>query len=159
MILALDFDGVLHPEGCAQDFEFCRLSALQDALRDLPSLPDIVISSSWRFDHSVERLRSYFDPDIAARIVGVTPNVHGLMAFAGSGSRQREIEAWVAANAPGEAWVALDDLASGFDAGCPHLVITNGRLGAQFGELEELKNRLVCAAPEPKPSRWTRPRR
>ena len=146
MILALDFDGVLHPEGCTQDFEFCRLPAFQDALRDLPSLPDIVISSSWRFDHSLERLRSYFAPDIAERIVGVAPNVHGFMGYAGPGSRQREIEAWVAENALGAKWVALDDLASGFDNGCLHLVVTNGRIGVQFDDLEELKRRLWASA-------------
>ena len=51
MILFLDFDGVLHPEGEDHIFkggvDFCFLPRLEALLREFPQVK-IVISSSWR---------------------------------------------------------------------------------------------------------------
>lgn len=138
----LDFDGVLHPEFSDADLEFCRLDAFETALRELPALPDIVISSSWRFGVTLDWLRGHFSPDIAARIVGVTPGLQGYEASSGPGSRQREIEAWITEHRPDASWLAIDDMRVLFDAGCPHLVHTNTATGVSFDDLEEIKRRL-----------------
>ena len=76
MIIFLDFDGVLHPEYVEQtvpaDVAFCRLPHVEAVLRYYPCV-DIVISSTWRTQFSLSELQEFFSPDIAARIIDVTP--------------------------------------------------------------------------------------
>lgn len=78
-VLFLDFDGVLHAEPSLPKEVFSQLPLVEAVLRDCPWV-DIVISSTWRLDWmgdsdatAVENLRRYFSPDIAQRVVGVTP--------------------------------------------------------------------------------------
>ncbi len=75
MILFLDIDGVLHPlpdPGQSGAEQFTRLDLLEEVLRQLPHV-DVVISSSWRELHPLDDIRTYFSPDVQARIVDVTP--------------------------------------------------------------------------------------
>jgi len=53
--LFLDFAGVLHSISGYRDQPFCRLPMLEEVLVDADV--DIVISSSWRFQHSLEELK------------------------------------------------------------------------------------------------------
>lgn len=131
-VLFLDFDGVLHPEGCSPSDEFCFCGNFCEILRrvDPQGLMPIVISSMWRHDTSVPALRAFFPTDISRRIVGVTPNIPSqplcgweLSAMTQKGRRQREVEAWLAEFAPAARWLAVDDRAMGFDDGCPHLFL------------------------------------
>jgi len=76
VILFLDFDGVLHPEG--EDHilnggaDFCFLPRLEALLREFPHV-NIVISSSWREQLLYETLLKPFSSDIRDRILGATP--------------------------------------------------------------------------------------
>lgn len=145
LYLMLDFDGVLHPEGCAPCDHFCRLGLLEDALRELPGVR-IVISSMWRLEASLPALRRRFAPDIAERIVGMTPDLFDAGAASSRGLRQRECEAWIAAHDPGAAWVALDDRVEGFDDDCRQLVAVkfhaDGGEGLEVEHLEALARRV-----------------
>ena len=77
MILLLDFDGVLHPEG--EDHflnggsDFCFLPRLEALLREFPHVK-IVISSSWREQLLYKTLLKPFSSDIRARVLGATPH-------------------------------------------------------------------------------------
>ena len=53
-LLFLDFDGVLHPTHFAGEDPFNRADLLEEVLANLQV--EIVISSSWRFTHSVSKL-------------------------------------------------------------------------------------------------------
>ncbi|MGA1527066.1 MAG: HAD domain-containing protein [Burkholderiaceae bacterium] len=54
--LFLDFDGVLHSMSGYRDEAFCKLPLLEDLISDIEV--DIVVSSSWRFQHSLDELRA-----------------------------------------------------------------------------------------------------
>ena len=71
-IVFLDFNSVTHPEPCKGVNYFCHLPLIEVVLREYPAV-DIVISSSWRDPelHSLDDLRGFLSPDIAARVVGV----------------------------------------------------------------------------------------
>ncbi|WP_342133673.1 HAD domain-containing protein, partial [Hydrogenophaga sp. OTU3427] len=72
MILFLDFDGVLHPEFSHESRHFCCLPVLEQVVRQLQDC-EVVISSTWRLDFPLDRLREKFSSDLAARVVGATP--------------------------------------------------------------------------------------
>jgi HAD domain in Swiss Army Knife RNA repair proteins len=122
LFLFLDFDGVLHLDSDRFDRPFKLIDHFCAAVRDADHRHEvaIVIASSWRLTHSLDEMVARFPMDIALRIVGVTPDLataDGRMA----GLRQREVEAWMADNAPGKQWLAVDDRADNFDPGCPGL--------------------------------------
>lgn len=148
MILALDFDGVLHPVMTTMEPKFCRLELLEGWLRGRPDV-DVVISSSWREVHPFDILRSFFADDLQARVLGVTPLAHSPRGPASPrsdaeravaiGERQHEIEQWVAdCGLPTEQWVALDDDASLFRPGCPNLVVCEPTIGLTVSQLDDL---------------------
>jgi len=126
LFLFLDFDGVLHPDPCQDEgILLCHLPRLEAILRDFPAV-EIVISSSWRNTRDLSQLRSYFNPDIAPRIIGVTPfwrDHEYLLCVIGSYQRHVEIEAWLRASGrPWESWIALDDKPYWFRPFLPNLV-------------------------------------
>jgi hypothetical protein len=140
--LALDFDGVLHPEGCDSDVEFCHRDRFEAVMREHPSVR-IVVSSMWRTDHSLEQLRALFSSDVAERLVGVTPCLAPPGPHYLRGTRQREIECWMKNHAHEGVWLALDDRSSGFEPRCPSLVLVQeDGIGLQQHHLEELDARL-----------------
>ena len=86
ILLFLDFDGVLHPqyEGQQQvpdEVAFCHLPRFEELLRDFPEV-DVVISSAWRKQITLDELKNYFSEDIRTRIVGATPVVNALSSEA-----------------------------------------------------------------------------
>jgi hypothetical protein len=114
MILFLDFDGVLHPDGFRYpvvDFRyFNRLPKLEGLLRIYPHVR-IVISSLWRLRMELPQLREIFSPDIRDRLIGTTPlplrfdDAIYILDF-----REREIVRWLEGNGGiDQPWVALDD--------------------------------------------------
>ncbi len=108
MILFLDFDGVLHPDPPEPDQRFRSLPRLVSVLRDHPHV-EIVISSLWREQLSIDRLREIFPDDIAARIIGTTPITPRVDGYAPA-RREGEILAWLEAEGrTAEPWVAIDD--------------------------------------------------
>ena len=105
MILFLDFDGVLHHIRARYNEGFQHVPALETVLRDFP-LVKIVISSSWRYHENLEQLREHFSPDIAERIIGVTPTIEPTWQ---EHARFKEISAWIEMNAYTGEWLAIDD--------------------------------------------------
>lgn len=127
MFLFLDFDGVTHPFFLSEDLgdvdtrPFAFLPRIEKVLREFPAVR-IVISSSWRETHSLERLRLLFSEDLRERVIGVTPVLRPLIN-GGVGHRQQEIESWLVANGHmGASWVALDDVDHNFLPGAPLLL-------------------------------------
>jgi hypothetical protein len=113
-VLFLDFDGVLHPESCAELDLFCYLPHFCEALHtaDPQGRMPLVISSLWRHHCTLAYIRKAFPPDVAARIVGVTPymadaevkRISDWAPYGGEQSkvchRQREVIMWMNAHAP-----------------------------------------------------------
>ena len=86
VILFLDFDGVLHPCGCATKDYLCALPRLVNFLQEPQHAHiEIVITSAWRTNDSfengvfkfalrpLEELRQHFPEDIRHRVIGMTP--------------------------------------------------------------------------------------
>jgi hypothetical protein len=123
-ILFVDFDGVLHPESGDPDMQFCFMpnfcEAFEVAAQD--ASVNIVISSLWRVSAPIEELAQHFPERLRDRVVGVTPDLD--IAFESpTGSRQKEIEAWMTQHAPNGQWFAIDDRANLFNEGCPNLFL------------------------------------
>lgn len=133
-IIFLDFDGVLHPDGVAK---FSRLPVLELFLSEMPEA-EIVVSSTWREDHTLEQLRGFFSPHLRSRISGVTPSLDDGYE---RGGRQREILSYLENEGlSGEncTWVALDDIALFFEDACRNLVLTDASVGFTEREGEQL---------------------
>lgn len=146
MILFLDFDGVLHPDPCRnEDMLFCRLLHFESVMRDFPEV-DIVITSIWRNTRDLAKLRALFSPDIAKRIVGVTPDwreVEQLVSVVGPYSRQVEIEGWLRqAGREGEPWLALDDRPKLFAPLLPNLICCDPEQGLGHEAIRQLRHRF-----------------
>jgi hypothetical protein len=160
-VIFLDFDGVLHPEDCAQRDNFCFLPNFCEALgaADPGGKTPIVISSLWRHHCTLRQLRGYFPVDIAPRIAGVTPymsaheveRVKDWSRYGGDQSRirhrQREIIMWMNAHAPQGNWLAIDDRESYFHKDTPHLflvpkLVYQGDSGITERQKEALTQRL-----------------
>jgi HAD domain in Swiss Army Knife RNA repair proteins len=102
----LDFDGVMRRLS-SQPFKFdvdCR-ERFESVLREYPHAR-VVIASIWRLGLSLDALRKMFSPDIAPRIVGVTPEAPGLVKH----YRLREVLGYLRRHGASEApWVIIDD--------------------------------------------------
>lgn len=68
----MDFDGVLHPEFCHESKHFSCLPLLEAVLRQVPAC-DVVVTSTWRHQYSIEALRDRFSSDIQPRVIDTTP--------------------------------------------------------------------------------------
>lgn len=153
MIVFLDFDGVLHPESVERKSELlCRLPLVESVLREFPRA-GIVISSTWRLNWrdpgaATLQMRQHFSPDIAPRVLGVTPNHLYLDRKAAPGGlplypRQWECESWLGAHrAPGTPWLALDDRAYWFRPYCENLMEFEADTAFTPEHQDELRARL-----------------
>lgn len=147
MILFLDFDGVLHPQYDGEPTPvsevFCHLPRFESVMRDFPCV-DIVISSSWRNEFTLDELRSRFSPDIAARIIDVTPLAEYIDGRYLHARREGEILKWMATSGRSCApWIALDDAAWQFEQYRHRLVACTWHVG--FNDAVELKLRSALA--------------
>ena len=138
MILFLDFDGVLHPETFQSGTQLLsRLPLVEEVLREYPLLA-LVISSAWRLryknsESALAELKLHFSPDIAERVVGVTPDYRnldendapdGLSGYV----RHWECLTWMRKHRyPGTPWMALDDRAYLFRPFTENLMVLNNR--------------------------------
>jgi hypothetical protein len=104
-LIFLDIDGVLRRrESPRYALEAQLLKTFEEALRAIPDA-EVVISSSWREGFSLDEIRKHFSGDVAARIVGVTPN-----AEQAEHGRYREVLAYmIRQGQKGRPWVAIDD--------------------------------------------------
>ncbi|MDD2808887.1 HAD domain-containing protein [Rhodoferax sp.] len=146
-VLFLDFDGVTHPEPCKAEHEFSQLVLIEEVLRQHPEV-DIVISSSWRLQHSLDEMRAHFAPDIAPRVVGATPSNKKpsgawLPGAAVSFEREGECDTWMKHNRPwGTPWLAIDDRAHWFRPDCGDLLMTSSKTGFMPDDVLTLKAML-----------------
>jgi hypothetical protein len=73
MLIFLDLDGVLRrTDSTPYRFDSDCRTAFEGALRSIPGAK-VVITSSWREVMNLDELRAHFSPDVADRVVGVTP--------------------------------------------------------------------------------------
>lgn len=124
MILFLDFDGTTHPIPCKDREFFSCLPRLEKVLRDYPHV-QVVISSLWRVDHTLDQLRGYFSEDMRPRIIGITPLLEEYdeeTGFIIAKKRYDELLKWIADNEYKGPWVALDDAYKEFPKGCEELI-------------------------------------
>ncbi|WP_404666792.1 HAD domain-containing protein [Roseateles asaccharophilus] len=159
-VLGLDFDGIFHPEGCDPSLEWVHVGKFEDAMREVPDVA-IVITSAHRVGSTLEKMRSHFSADIAARIVGMTPHMYTPGAQYTRGLRELEMLTWMKAHAPDLPWLALDDRKGLFKDECPNLLLVphadEGGIGLQFEHLEELVARLQALVLNPMKSTGAEP--
>jgi len=97
---------------------------------------EIVICSSWRFNHSITELRDMFPKTLQPLIVNVTGP-----AFIGAYGRFMEISRYVKDYGVTD-WIALDDSSWEFPKGCPQLIATDPRVGLQSAQVELIEKWL-----------------
>jgi hypothetical protein len=132
--LYLDFDGVLHPGHAQPNERFCLQGVLVDSISGYEL--DIVVSSSWRFQYTLTKLKSVLHDDIGRRITGITGD-----AVVGSYSRWREIERHAMFNRVRDFRV-LDDSGFLFPPDCGALILCDGARGMQAAQGDELRQWL-----------------
>jgi hypothetical protein len=147
MILFLDFDGVLHPQYDGEPTPvseiFCHLPRFESVMRDFPSV-EIVISSTWRIQFTLDELRARFSPDIAARIIDVTPQIEWTDENYLPTQREDEILAWLErAGLSCTPWIALDDAAWQFKQHRDRLVACTWYVGLNDEVALKLRSTLA----------------
>ncbi len=128
--LYLDFDGVLHPNFAPIKGFFVHLPALEEVLAK--TSVQIVISSSWRFQESMQVLRQRFTPSLHDRVIGHTGPAH-----IGRWARWQEISRHAQTHRIKD-FRSLDDAANEFPTQCPALILCNGKTGLQPPQLKAI---------------------
>lgn len=136
MRIYLDIDGVLHRLPVSHELEY--LPAFEQILRSHPDV-QVVISSSWRKDFSLEQLRELFSTDVRHQVVDVTPTLS-------LSKRHKEIRQHLLATSYRGAYVVLDDSSAEFPANWPRLLLCDPERGfddeRQDALLAQLKGRV-----------------
>jgi HAD domain in Swiss Army Knife RNA repair proteins len=135
-MLFLDFDGVLHPTSLEAGPLFSKASLLSMALYEV-DLP-IVISSSWRFTHSIKELKGKLPSEIAKKIIDVTGP-----AVMGKHPRYNEIINYLDTQKDVTDWRALDDSYWEFPSPCPQLIRCSSNTGINIREINVITDWLI----------------
>jgi hypothetical protein len=145
--LFLDFDGVLHPDRYAlTNYDPDRVFRSNEIFSQAPILAglitefpcQIIISSSWRFTHSLDEMKEKLPKAIAKNVVGVTGE-----AYIGPYPRYNEIKEYLTSrNISLFAWRALDDSKLEFPNGCTDLILCDPNTGIASKQIQELKKWL-----------------
>ena len=130
-VVYLDFDGVLHPSTPIDLSLFSRATLLEPVFEN--SKCSIVISSSWRFTHSLDNLRKKLPSFLAQRVVDTTGP-----AIIGKHARYQEITAHAYSQNDVIAWRALDDSYWEFPSNCQELIRCNPNTGVSTKEVAQL---------------------
>lgn len=137
-ILFVDFDGVLHPEFCHESQHFMHRDAFETVMRQLPTV-DLVVSSTWRLQRTLQELKALFSGYIGARVVGATPLYTQLEDIPDSlvgYEREAECVAWLRQNGRAtQDWLALDDRSWNFRPFHRHVFLVDGHVGLDTGRL------------------------
>jgi hypothetical protein len=150
MILFVDFDGTLHPDGCECDQFFCRTPLLEEVLRGFPHV-QVVISSSWGQVHPLAQLREFFSDDIKARIIDVTPGkllLSQIPPELWNFVREAQCEYWIRTKRPGARWLAIDDQVWRFTPASANVLLVDGKTGITYADMQQLRVRLSAWASE-----------
>ena len=127
--LFLDFDGVLHSMSGYRDEPFCRLPLLEEVL--INTDVDIVISSSWRFQYSLEELKDRLG-QLGPKVVATTGDPH-----VGSYPRFNEILKYAETHQISN-WRALDDASYEFPSTEMRVFVCNPNVGVEDFQLMQL---------------------
>ena len=134
--LFLDFDGVCHPSLCNDKDRFSKVNLLSQAFTS--SSCQIIISSSWRFQFTLDQLKKMLPASISNLVVDVTGE-----AITGKYARYYEIKHWLAnKQKPFADWKALDDATNEFPPDCLNLIATKSSQGITKDQIIELKQWL-----------------
>ncbi len=133
-LLFLDFDGVLHPTHFAGESPFSRAHLLEETLALFS--PKIIISSSWRFTHNLEKLQKTIPNHISSLIIGATGQ-----AVIGKHPRFTEIQNYLRGYGSAD-WKTLDDSYWEFPNPCPRLIRCNPNTGITDRQILELQQWL-----------------
>ena len=134
-VVYLDFDGVLHATSLVTENLFSRVHLLEPLFED--GLAGIVISSSWRFTHSLTALKAKLPSTLAKCVIGMTGD-----AVIGKHARYQEITAHAYSNDAVVQWRALDDSYWEFPSNCQELIRCNPNTGISPKEVAQLSQWL-----------------
>ncbi|MDR0563409.1 MAG: hypothetical protein LBG78_00545 [Azoarcus sp.] len=137
----MDFDGVTHPWGEAEDFRCLPL--IESVLREFDEAR-VIIASDWRMLFSLAKLRQRFSEDIRPRVLGVTPHILPRSSRELHGLREREARLWLqqhAAEPETAAWCALDD-APGNWTTRSRLILTDFKRGFTDEDAQAMRGML-----------------
>ena len=134
-LLFLDFDGVLHPSSSGVDNLFTKASLLSMTLYEI-DIP-IVISSSWRFTHSLKELKEKLPSELSNKVIGITGE-----PVIGKHSRYKEIVNYLSNHKDYKDWRALDDSYWEFPSRCRELIRCNPNTGLGTKEIKHLNQWL-----------------
>ena len=139
-LIYLDFDGVLHPSTPLDHAFFSRAHLLEGVFEK--SSAAIVISSSWRFTHSLASLKNKLPKFIAQKVIDTTGP-----AVIGKHARYQEIMAHTNGHSRSPdstlQWRALDDSYWEFPSHCKELIRCNPNTGIGPKEITLLSNWLT----------------
>jgi hypothetical protein len=134
-ILYLDFDGVLHATSLVTEGLFSRVHLLEPLFES--DCAGIVISSSWRFTHSLSSLQAKLPSTLAKCVIGMTGD-----AIIGKHARYQEIIHHARGLELGTSWCALDDSYWEFPSDCKELIRCNPNTGVGAKEVAQLSTWL-----------------
>ena len=145
--LFLDFDGVLHPDRYSlSNYDPDRVFRNNEIFSQAPILAallteypcQVIISSSWRFTHSLDEMKEKLPKGIAKNVAGVTGD-----AYVGPHPRYNEIKEYLTSrNKSLFSWRALDDSKLEFPNGCTDLILCDPNTGIATKQIQELKKWL-----------------
>ena len=135
-IVYLDFDGVLHATSLVTEGLLSRVHLLEPLFES--DCAGIVISSSWRFTHSLSSLQAKLPSTLAKRLIGMTGD-----AVIGKHARYQEIINHVHTLEGPIDWRALDDSYWEFPPHCQELIRCNPNTGVGPKEVAQLRTWLT----------------
>jgi len=134
--LFLDFDGVLHPSMCDSKKFLTNAPFLAALINEYPC--QIVISSSWRFQYTLDEIKKMLPKAISNQVIDKTGD-----AFAGAYQRYNEIKFYLQVHGKSLAdWKALDDTQNEFPPDCKNLILCSHITGLGQKQIMELKKWL-----------------
>lgn len=134
-IIYLDFDGVLHPSTPGENALFSKAYLLEPIVEN--SNASIVISSSWRFTHTLENLKAKLPSFLASRVIDTTGH-----PIIGKHARYQEVSSHAYKNNFSR-WRALDDSYWEFPSNCKELIRCNPNSGISTKEIMQLATWLA----------------
>jgi hypothetical protein len=134
--LFLDFDGVLHSSFCDDKKKLSQAPFLAALMAEYSCR--IIISSSWRFQYTLDEIKKILPKAISNQVVDITGD-----AYDGAYQRYNEIKFYLQTHGKSLAdWKALDDSAEEFPPNCENLIACDQRTGLGQKQLMELKKWL-----------------
>jgi len=133
MILFLDFDGVTHPVSGSPPFKDECINALSVVVSKLDA--SIVITSTWRYDKTLDELRDLLGARLGARVIDITPmlDIDPFIHW----PRAREVNEWINIHySHDKPWAAIDDEEGNYPEGLSY--ITDRRLGFTNKDIDVL---------------------